>query len=67
MCLERLVKLKCRHYESSLFDKCKTRNGRDCEQYRQVVLKEDKGRSCAMCKAELAANLGVANPVAAKR
>jgi hypothetical protein len=61
MCFERLIKLKCGHYESYLFDECNTRSRRACKKYKQAVVREDKARSCRACKARLAANLGVAS------
>jgi hypothetical protein len=60
MCFERLTKLKCGHFESYLFNKCKMRLGRACPEYKNAQVREDRGRSCAACKARLAANLGVA-------
>ena len=66
MCFERLIKLKCGHYESYLFNECNTKSRRACKKYKQAVVREDKGRSCRVCKARLAANLGVASTAGAK-
>lgn len=67
MCLERLVQLKCDHYESTQFDKCKTSLGRLCAQYVQVIVRREAGRSCTDCKAKQTALLGFALVPSLKR
>lgn len=66
MCHERLRALKCSHYESYQFDKCSTRMGRACRDYKQYILRKDKSRSCYKCKAERLTAIGVASPSLAK-
>jgi hypothetical protein len=66
MCYERLRALKCGHYESYQFDKCSSKLGRACKEYKQYVLRESKNRSCYKCKAEKLASIGVASPSLAR-
>lgn len=50
MCFERLIKLKCGHYESYLFDECNTKSRRACKKYKQAVVREDKGGAAGSAK-----------------
>ena len=63
MCLERLVSLKCSHFESYQMDKqgCKYQGGRKCPNYVQLKVREDKHRSCPSCKARGLAQVGIAS------
>lgn len=63
MCLERLVSLRCNHYESYKMDKdgCKYQAGRQCPNYVQLKIREDKYRSCPNCKAQGLAAVGIAS------
>ena len=64
MCFERLVHLKCGHFESYRLDKgaCKYKGARSCPEYIQAVVQQDKSRSCIKCKAMGLTTLGVASP-----
>ncbi|KIW48572.1 uncharacterized protein PV06_01145 [Exophiala oligosperma] len=64
MCFERLISLKCGHYESYQLDKqgCKYQAGRQCPNYVQLKIREDKSRSCPKCKARGLAKFGIASP-----
>jgi hypothetical protein len=64
MCFERLIHLKCGHYESYQLDQqqCKLQGGRACAQYVQAVIRQDKHRSCRKCKALKMAAMGIASP-----
>ena len=63
MCLERLISLRCSHYESYQMDKegCKFQAGRKCPDYVQIKVREDKSRSCPNCKAQGLASVGIAS------
>ncbi|KIW81077.1 hypothetical protein Z517_04100 [Fonsecaea pedrosoi CBS 271.37] len=64
MCFERLINLRCGHYESYQLDKtgCKYQAGRRCPNYVQLKIRQDKSRSCPNCKASLLATFGIASP-----
>lgn len=64
MCMERFVRLKCSHFQSYKMDTlgCRYKAGRNCPNYLQVCVREDKGRSCPTCKAVMLASLGIASP-----
>lgn len=64
MCLERLRQLRCGHFESYKMDHkdCKLRGGRYCVDYVQMVVRQDRDRSCRKCKALNMAALGFASP-----
>lgn len=64
MCFERLIHLKCGHYESSKIDSkgCKSQAGRKCPDYLQAIVGNEPKRSCPKCKALNLAALGIASP-----
>lgn len=64
MCFERLIGLKCGHYESYQMDKqgCKYQGARQCPDYVQLKVRTEKNRSCLHCKAQGLAMFGVASP-----
>lgn len=71
MCFERLVALKCGHYESYKLDQKSCMysgknavagiSPRACPDYKNLVAREDKGRSCGKCKALKLTGIGVAS------
>ena len=58
---ERLVDLRCVHFAAKQFDLCSTQLGRDCQDYIQLIVGEDKGRSCMACKDVVMSRLGRAS------
>jgi hypothetical protein len=62
MCFEHLTSLKCKHYESTYFEMCPTKLGRDCKKFTQKITRREKGRSCIACKAKGTTFMGVASP-----
>lgn len=64
MCLERLTRLRCGHYEIYQVDKagCKHKKHRECPDFVQLVIRESKKRSCMRCNAIRNTHLGVASP-----
>ena len=64
MCLERLTQLKCGHYEIYQVDKDNCKHGlhKKCPNFIQLVIRQDKKRSCMRCNAIRNVHLGFASP-----
>ena len=64
MCLERLTLLRCKHYEIYRVDKdaCKYKLHKKCPDFVQVVVRENKDRSCLTCTAVRNVHFGIASP-----
>ncbi len=62
MCLERLIQLKCGHFEHHGADHCPAKLLEFCKECKFVVTKVEKLRSCAECKLVRGASMGFASP-----